>query len=115
FRNQFHYFFWSSLGGLLLGLGFPPSPLFPLVLCAFVPLFWLESEWYAHRITRKWFLFFAFNFFFIWNFWTTFWIANTAFFPGIVGMLINSLLMTGVVWWVSWIHRAARVEWYFGV
>src|SRR5690606_12902501 len=50
-----------------------------------------------------------------WNFWTTFWIANTAFFPGIVGMLINSLLMTGVVWWVSWIHRAARVEWYFGV
>ncbi len=115
FRKQIHYFLMSTLGGLLISIGFPPSPLLPLVLCALVPLFWLESEWYRRRINRGWFLFYTFNFFLIWNIWTTFWIANTAFMPGITGMLINTLLMTAVVGWISWVHRAARIEWYFNL
>ncbi len=80
-----------------------------------VPLFWLEREFYEKRMSQRWFLFYTFNFFLIWNLGTTFWIANTAFLPGIVGMGINALLMTTVVWWISWIHHKLKVDWYFAI
>lgn len=115
FRNQIKYFLVSSLGGVLASLGFPPYPLLPLILFAFVPLFWLERAYYEKRIRLAWFVFFIFNFFLIWNVGTTFWISNTAFLPGVVGMGINAFLMTAVVCWISWIHRKGKVDWYFGV
>ena len=115
FRKQINFFLLSTLGGFLAVAGFPPYPLLPLFLFAFVPLFWLESVFYEKGMGQRWFLFYIFNFFLIWNLGTTFWIANTAFLPGIVGMGINAMLMTLVVWWISWIHRKLNVDWYFAV
>lgn len=115
FRKQFEFFLLSTLGGFIMCAGFPPSSLFPLVLFGFIPLFRIENSFYRGEINQRWFLYYAFNFFLIWNWGTTFWIANTAFFPGIVGMLINSGLMTLVTWWISWIHRKAGIGWYFGI
>lgn len=114
FRKHIRIFLISTLGGVLACVGFPPSPLIPLLFFAFVPLFWMENEFYQGRISRGWFLYGAFNFFLIWNLGTTFWIANTAFLPGVVGMLINTGLMVLVVYWISWVHRKAKIDWYFG-
>lgn len=115
FRKQIKFYLISSLGGVLACAGFPPSPLLPLILFAFIPLFWLERSYYEEKIRLRWFILYVFNFFLIWNIGTTFWIANTAFFPGIVGIGINTMLMTAVVCWVSWIHRKGKVDWYFPV
>lgn len=115
FGKQINFFYISTLGGFLAIAGFPPYPFLPLFLFAFVPLFWLERIFYEKGMTQRWFLFYTFNFFLIWNLGTTFWIANTAFLPGIVGMGINALLMTAVVWWISWIHKRLNVDWYFAI
>lgn len=115
FRKQINFYLISSLGGLLASAGFPPYPLLPLILFAFVPLFWLERAYFEKQIGLRWFVLYTFNFFLIWNLLTTFWIANTAFFPGIVGMGINAMIMTAVVCWISWIHRKGKVDWYFPV
>lgn len=115
FQKQIHYFLGSTLGGFIAGFSFSPSPFLPLIFVAFLPLIWLENERYKNKLSRRWFLFYVFNFFLIWNLWTTFWIANTAFFPGMVGMSINALLMTLTVWWANAIHRKVSVEWYYGL
>lgn len=114
FRQHIHVFLFSALGGVLACLGFPPLPFLPLIFFAFIPLLWLENEHYHGRLSKRWLLYGSFNFFIIWNIGTTFWITNTAFLPGIVGMLINTGLMVLVVGWISWIHKRAKIDWYFG-
>ena len=114
FRKNFQVFILSTIGGVVASVGFPPSPLLPLMFFAFVPVFWLEHQYYSGSIRKGRFLYGLFNFFLLWNIGTTFWITNTAFLPGIAGMLINTGLMVLVVYWISWIHKNARIDWYFG-
>jgi apolipoprotein N-acyltransferase len=86
-------FMLSSSGGLLLAIGFPdtliPFPFF--AMGGFVPLLIIME---MPQLRRRQVFGHAFNAFVIWNFITTFWVANTAFLAGIFAVVVNSLLMT---------------------
>ena len=88
----------SSGAGVLLTLGFPPSPLIPLIFIGFVPLLIIESEvTFVFSGTARWTIFkYAFNAFFIWNILTNWWILNTSFLPGVVASLLNAIFMATV-------------------
>ena len=88
----------SSLSGILLSAGFPPSPLTPLMFVGFVPLLILEDSLrseYGRAIGWKVFKY-AFNAFFIWNVCTTWWVINTSFLPGIFANTMNAIFMATV-------------------
>ena len=89
----------SSLSGLILSAGFPPSPITPIVFIGFVPLLILEQEISDHYGgINKWRVFkYAFNAFFIWNICTTWWVLNTSFMPGIVANVLNATFMAVVI------------------
>lgn len=89
----------SSVAGILLAAGFPPSPLTPLMFVGFVPLLLAEQEiGFAGRKHGRQTLLFAYNTFVIWNILTTFWVANTAFVAGIVAIWLNSFFMAVPFW-----------------
>lgn len=115
FSNYFRYFALSTGAGLLMAFGFPPSPAFPLIFVAFVPIFYLERARYKKEISQWPFFWFVFNSFLLWNIWSTFWIANSALAPAVFAIVVNALLMTLTVLWVNWIHRKSDVDWYFGL
>lgn len=88
---------WSSLSGVLLGLGFPGYlPTAFLMFGAFVPLFFVERELEEAEDRSKLgrFSALAFNTFIIWNIISTFWIANSSLVAGIFAIVVNSALMT---------------------
>ncbi|MEY2950076.1 MAG: apolipoprotein N-acyltransferase [Bacteroidota bacterium] len=86
-------FILSSSAGLLLSIGFPdtliPFPFFAMV--GYVPLLILME---MPSLKRRQVFGHAFNTFLIWNFITTFWVANTAFLAGVFAVVVNSFLMT---------------------
>lgn len=89
----------SSLSGVILSAGFPPSPMTPLMFIGFVPLLIMEQEIYDEfgKIT-KWRVFkYAFSGFLIWNMCTTWWVLNTSFMPGIVANVLNAVFMATVI------------------
>lgn len=97
----------SSLSGLCLGLGFPPSPLIPFVFIGFIPLLLLEHELSASTDKNGFrVLGYAFNAFLIWNITSTWWVLNTSFMPGIVANVLNSFFMALV--FVAF-HKAKNV------
>lgn len=115
FRRHFKYFLISTAAGFLLGIGFPPSPALPLIFIAFVPIFYLEKKRKEQAIGQWPFFFYLFNAFYIWNIWSTFWIANSALGPAVFAFVVNSLLMVLTVLWANWIHRKTTMEEYFGL
>lgn len=85
---------WSSATGILLGLGYPGYGPWPfLLLFAFVPLLLLQRELRLSGSGSRRVFFHGFNAFFLFNALATFWVANTAFAPGIFAVVANSLLM----------------------
>lgn len=94
-----HKLWWATLSGLLLTLGFPVSPLTPLMFIGFVPLLMIEKELSESAPgTHKKALFkYAYHAFIVWNILTTFWVGNTAFIAGVVAIALNSLLMTAPI------------------
>jgi apolipoprotein N-acyltransferase len=94
-QTGWRYLKWSTITAVLLSLGFPPVPLPFLLVIGFVPLLFIED---AVNKTRKkpalnlfWY---AFHAFLLWNIFTTFWVANTAYAAGIFANVVNALLMT---------------------
>lgn len=89
----------SSLSGLILSVGFPPSPLTPLMFIGFVPLLIMEQEISdEYKGITKWRVFkYAFSGFLIWNMCTTWWVLNTSFMPGIVANVLNAVFMATVI------------------
>ncbi len=85
----------SILSAALLSLGFPPF-LTPILLFAgFVPLLFILDEHRKKGLSSLGSVFFfSFNTFLLWNIWTTYWVANTAYAAGIFANVVNSLLMT---------------------
>lgn len=88
---------WSTLSGIILGLGFPGWLLLPfLMFGAFVPLLFVEdkisknSEQPARGKVFK----YSFHTFILWNILSTYWIANSSLVAGIFTIVANSLLMT---------------------
>jgi apolipoprotein N-acyltransferase len=84
----------STGAGLALSFGFPPMPFFPLLLVGLVPLLIILDD---EDITKKERFWLFMNAFIIWNTISTYWVANTSFFPGIVAISLNSLFMTTVL------------------
>ena len=85
----------STLGGLLLGIGFPdllPVPV--LMFTGFVPMLIVEHEITADRKHPFWpILAYAYHFFAVWNIIATYWVGNSALAAGLFAILVNSLLM----------------------
>ena len=94
------YLLLSSMSGVLLALGFPPSPTSFVMFGAFVPLLFLLNEWHDKHQEGERFrvLQYVYNSFIIWNIVSTYWVANTAFGAGIFAIVVNSLFMCVPVW-----------------
>ncbi len=89
------YLLLSFFSAILFFLGFPSMPFFPLIFIAFVPLLIIEKKICKDEAKPFWKVWrFTYNTFVLWNILSTFWVANTAFAPGIFAVLMNSLLMT---------------------
>ena len=88
----------SVVSGLILSVGFPPSPMLPLVFIGFVPLLAVESEISKEKGgVARWTVFkYSFLAFLVWNVCTTWWILNTSFIPGIVANALNAIFMATV-------------------
>ena len=81
---------------VLLYLGFPDLPLFPLLFVGFVPLLNVLNSIEQSDIIKKkrtaWrYIFFSLL---LWNILSTFWVANTSFIPSFVAFGLNSLFMS---------------------
>ncbi len=87
----------STLSGLLLGFGFPVSPLTPLMFIGFVPLLMVEKEIADSRVgVSKWEVFkYSYHAFVVWNIISTYWVANAASFAAsFIAIWLNSAFMT---------------------
>ena len=82
--------------GVLLWASFPALPTTFFIFIAFIPLLWVESKIAAaHEGTARWEVFkFSYISFGIWNIFTTYWVANTAFVAGIFAIFLSSAFMT---------------------
>ena len=88
------FLFLAILSGILLSLGFPPSPFTPFLFVAFVPLLWIENYFsqQGKGSTRKLFKY-TYVSFVLWNILTTFWVANTAFSAAFLAIGLNAFFM----------------------
>ncbi len=93
-KNQ--YIGFSFLSGILLWAGFPSLGLSPLLLIAWIPLFWIERKISNHfeGINKMEMFKFSFNTAMLWNILSTYWVGNSSLFAGVFAITANSLLMT---------------------
>ncbi|MEO6190240.1 MAG: hypothetical protein ABIO44_07625, partial [Saprospiraceae bacterium] len=89
-RNTNNSLILSALSGLLLSLAFPPFGFTPLILFAFIPLFYLQDK---KEIDKSHSSFYIYNALVLWNILDTYWVANAAIIPGIVAIWLNSFFM----------------------
>lgn len=86
----------STLSGLLLGFGFPISPLTPLMFIGFVPLLMVEKEIADTKEgPSKWEVFkYSYHAFVVWNILSTYWVANaSSFAASLIAIWLNSAFM----------------------
>lgn len=102
----------STLSGIFLSIGFPPSPLNIFLFVGFVPLLSIEYEISNSReFSNRWTVFkFAYNSFFIYNALTTWWVLNTSFLPGIFAITVNALFMALVFTGFHWVGKHFRTR-----
>jgi apolipoprotein N-acyltransferase len=105
----------STLSGVLLGLGFPPSPLTWVVVVALIPLLQVEKEIIITYGKANMRLIFGYSFhvFILWNIISTFWVTNTAFGAGLFANYVNALLMATVMTAFHLIRSKLPSGWYF--
>ncbi len=86
----------ATLSGILLSIGFPTSPLTPIMFIGFVPILIIERELSQLKEGPSKAILFRYSYhaFVVWNILTTFWVGNTAYIGGVVAILTNSLFMT---------------------
>jgi apolipoprotein N-acyltransferase len=85
----------STLSGVFLALGFPISPMTPLIFVAFVPLFFIVEELEKSEVENKkrYLMRYAYNAFAIWNILATFWVSNAGLFAGMIANFLNAFFM----------------------
>jgi apolipoprotein N-acyltransferase len=103
----------STLSGVLLGIGFPPSFFTWVVWIAWIPLLVMEEEIYQQekkcRPGKVWV--YAFHAFVLWNVIATFWVMNTALIAGIVANFLNAAFMATVVTVIHLIRHQLHARW----
>lgn len=89
----------ATLSGVLLGLGFPPSPLTFVVIFAWIPWFAVEKGIFQSkdktRPGKVWL--YSYHAFALWNIIATFWVTNTALIAGFFAIFVNAALMATVM------------------
>lgn len=102
----------ATLSGVMLGLGFPPSPLTWLVFFAWIPLLIMEDGIFKKegKIKSRQVFFYSFHAFVLWNVIATFWVMNTAFFAGIVANFLNAAIMATVMLIIHVLKRRLDVR-----
>ena len=107
----------STLSGVMLGLGFPPSPVTWIVMFAWIPLLVMEDGIYDRdqkvRPRKVWW--YSFHAFFLWNVISTFWVMNTALLAGIVAFLFNATIMATVMMLIHVIRHQLNSKWHIFV
>ena len=88
------------LSALLFSIAWPVSGFVPLIFLAFVPLFILAKKLKVSLVQNynKKFFYFSFLVFLLFNIATTYWIYYATFFGAIMAFLVNSLLMSLVMY-----------------
>ncbi|MBP7240201.1 MAG: apolipoprotein N-acyltransferase [Saprospiraceae bacterium] len=103
----------STLSGVMLGLGFPPSPLTWIVMFAWIPLLVMENGIYDRdqkiRPRKVWW--YSFHAFVVWNVIATFWVMNTALIAGIVANFLNAALMATVILVIHLVRHQLNAKW----
>lgn len=87
----------STLSGLLLSVGFPVSPLTPLMFLGFVPLLMVEKE-ISTQNKQHGILKYAYNAFAVWNIGATWWVSNAGLAPGMIANFLNAFFMAVTFW-----------------
>ena len=87
----------STLSGIFLSLGFPISPLTPLMFIGFVPLLMIENEIFS-KGNKDGILKYAYNAFAIWNIGATWWVSNAGLAPGMIANFLNAFFMAVPFW-----------------
>ena len=82
----------ASVSAVLLSLGFPPFPLTFFLFIGFVPLLIALSN--LKEVSRWHRFLLLYHTFILWNIFSTYWVANTAYAAGIFANSVNALLMT---------------------
>ncbi len=108
FLKRYKLIAYALSTGLLLALSWPARGFPLLVFVAFIPLFFLEEDFYRNRNERGsvhlflhvWLAFFVFNLA------TTWWIMYATFAGMVVAVFLNSIFMT-IPWW--FMHLGRRI------
>ncbi len=92
--------------GLLLALSWPARGFPFIVFFAFIPLFFLEDDFYRNRNERGsiQFVLHIWLAFFVFNLATTWWIMYATFAGMVVAVFLNSIFMT-IPWWLMHLGR----------
>ncbi|HJW29669.1 MAG TPA: apolipoprotein N-acyltransferase, partial [Saprospiraceae bacterium] len=103
----------ATLSGVLLGIGFPPSPLTWVVIFAWIPLFAVERGIYEQqdRVRPGQMFRYSFHAFVLWNIIATFWVTNTALIAGIVANFLNAAFMATVVMLIHVVRHKISPRW----
>ena len=99
FRN---HFFLSIFSGLMLGISWPTYGLYFFIFFAFIPLISLVDNY--RKQNNLTLTIFSFITFFTWNLITTYWLYYASFFGMLFAVIVNSALMSFVVF-ISLIFR----------
>lgn len=104
----------ATLSGVLLGIGFPPSPFTWVVLFAWIPLLAVENGIFqkTDRIKPGQMFLFSWHAFVLWNVIATFWVTNTAFVAGLIANFINAGLMACVMMFIHMVARRLPLKWF---
>lgn len=103
----------AILSAILLTTGFPPYIFFIGTAVGFIPLMVLEREIFSiYGKARPWVLWrYLFASFWLWNIFTTFWVANAALIAGLFANVVNAALMT-LPWVVFHILCRRNFNWW---
>lgn len=96
-KNRNLYFTGLSIfTGTVLWMAWPPKHYVFLIFFAFIPLLYIEQDFYRKKIYRSELKLFLFSFltFLIWNALTTYWLYNATLEGAFMAIFINSLLMS---------------------
>jgi len=91
----YRYLGWSTLSGILLGVGFPDIIPFPwLMFVGFVPLLLIESRLAGQPGGARQLYIWSYHAFLVWNIVATYWVGNSALGAGVFAIMVNAFLMT---------------------